>query len=173
MSATIASPTPLSDEFIYALSRAIPEYSFERNASGGLVVAPNHTEGGRKSGEAYYQLRRWVESTGIGGQVFDATSGFRLPDSSLVAPDAAWLSEERIAALTESERTGFWHVCPDVAIEVASASDRWPEVCAKIDAFVRNGTGYAIAIDPRTGDVYERGTPPGGLGLEAKAIASA
>jgi len=171
MSNAIASATPLGDDFVYALSRAIPEYRFERSADGGLIVAPNHTEGGRKSGEAYYQLRQWMERTGAGGQVFDSSAGFRLRDRSLVAADAAWLSNARIAALSPKQRSGYWHVAPDVAIEVSSPSDTWSDVCAKVDAYVANGSTYAIAIDGRTRATYERGTPPPGLSISAEAIA--
>jgi Uma2 family endonuclease len=168
----IASATPLGDDFVYALSRAIPEYRFERSADGGLIVAPNHTEGGRQSGEAYYQLRQWMERTGAGGQVFDSSAGFRLPDGSLVAANAAWLSSARIASLATEHRSGYWHVAPDVAIAVSSPSDRWSDATAKIDAYAENGTTYAIAIDGTNGATYERGTPPPGLALTVDAIVS-
>jgi len=168
----IPSATPLGDDFVYSLSRAIREYRFERSADGGLIVAPNHTDGGRRSGEAYYQLRQWMERTGAGGQVFDSSAGFCLPDRSLVAADAAWLSSARIASLAPEQRSGYWQVAPDVAIEVSSPSDRWSDVCAKIDAYVANGSAYAIAIDGTTGATYERGTPPPGLSISAEAIAS-
>jgi Uma2 family endonuclease len=173
MRTAIDSAAPLGDDFVYALSRAIPEYAFERSAGGGLIVAPNHTAGGRKSGEAYYQVRRWVETTGAGGEVFDSSAGFRLPNSALVAADAAWLSSERVASLTPQQRTGYWHVCPEVAIEVASPSDRWSDVCGKIDAYIDNGARYAIAIDPESGKTYERGASPASLYLDTEAIANA
>ena len=62
---------------------------------------------------------------------------------------------------------------PDVAIEVASASDRWLDVVVKIDAYVANGAGYAVAVDPTTRERYERGTPPAGLTLDFDAIIDA
>ena len=98
MSAVIAPSGTISDDFIYALSQAIPEYSFERDENGSLIVAPNHTDGGAKSGEPYYHLRRWQERTRSGGRAFDASSGFLLPTSALRAPDASWISEERLRA---------------------------------------------------------------------------
>ena len=170
MRTAIGSATPLEDDFILALSHAIPEYAFERRADGALVVAPNHTDGGRKSGEAYFQVRRWMEATNAGGIAFDSSAGFRLPDKSLVAADAAWLSDATIAALTQAERSGYWRVSPEVAVEVSSPSDRWEDVCAKIDAYVANGSRFAIAFDGFTGARYERGDAPVGLVFDAAAI---
>jgi len=170
MRTAIGSATPLGDDFIFALSRAIPEYAFERSAGGGLVVAPNHTDGGRKSGEAYFQLRRWMETTNAAGIAFDSSAGFRLPDKSLVAADAAWLSDASVAALSEEERSGYWRVSPEVAVEVSSPSDRWEDVCAKIDAYLANGSRFAIAIDGVSAATYERGNAPAGLEFDAKAI---
>ena len=107
MSEVIAPSGPISDDFIYALSHAIPEYSFERDESGSLIVAPNHTDGGAKSGEAYYQLRRWQEISRSGGRAFEASSGFRLPTSALRAPDASWISDRRVSELRSEQKRGL------------------------------------------------------------------
>lgn len=172
MRSAIASATPLGDDFVYSLSRAIPEYRFERSADGELIVAPNHTAGRRQSGEAYYQLRQWMERTSAGGHVFNSSAGFRLPDRSLLAADAAWLSSARIASLTAEQRSGYWQTAPEVAIEVSSPSDAWGDVCAKIDAYCANGSTYAIAIDGQTGATYECGAPPPGLRIDPDEIVS-
>jgi hypothetical protein len=58
-------------------------------------------------------------------------------------------------------------------IEVASKSDSWPAVTAKIDKFVADGSIYAIAINPRTRETYERGHCPDGLVLDIAAIVDA
>jgi Uma2 family endonuclease len=170
---TIATPGPTTDDFVYELSRAIPEYGFERDEDGQLIVSPNHTDAGAKSGEAYYQIRRWQDETGIGGRAFDSSAGFRLSTGALRAPDAAWISEERMSALTVEHRSRFWQVCPDVAIEVASLSDTWSEVKEKVERYLAAGARYAAAIDPQTGDVYELGVVPDRLQLDFRSIADA
>jgi hypothetical protein len=58
-------------------------------------------------------------------------------------------------------------------IEVASPTDAWPTVVAKIDNYLVDGVRYAIAIDPATRAVYERGTKPEGLALDVDAIVDA
>jgi Uma2 family endonuclease len=170
---TIVTAGPTTDDFLYELSRAIPEYGFERDEDGQLIVSPNHTDAGAKSGEAYYQIRRWQDETGIGGRAFDSSAGFRLLTGALRAPDAAWISDERMSALTDDQRSRFWQVCPDVAVEVASPSDAWSQIKAKIEHYLAAGARYAAAIDPRTGDVYELGLAPDRLSLDFSKIATA
>ncbi|MGH7728002.1 MAG: Uma2 family endonuclease [Vulcanimicrobiaceae bacterium] len=155
----VAAGRPLSDEFVFEISQAIPEYAFEREPSGELTVAPNHTDGGAKSG--------------AGGRVFDSSAGFSLSTAGLRAPDASWLSPERLSALTPAQRTGYWRACPSVAIEVRSPSEPWAAACRKIDEYAAAGADYAIAIDPAAGITYERGNAPAGLALDVAAIADA
>jgi len=74
---------PVTDEELLRLSERNPGYQFERTADGRLMVSPTGMEGGRRSLEVAYQLRRWNERTGQ-GVVFDSSTGFRLPDGSVV-----------------------------------------------------------------------------------------
>jgi Uma2 family endonuclease len=62
---------------------------------------------------------------------------------------------------------------PDVVIEVASKTDAWDDVKAKIDKYSTDGAAFAVAINPDTCDVYELGTAPDGLSLNYVAIIEA
>jgi Uma2 family endonuclease len=62
---------------------------------------------------------------------------------------------------------------PDVVIEIASPTDAWVEVKRKVDKHERDGATYAIAIDPKTHDVYARGRCPNDLVLDLEAISEA
>jgi Uma2 family endonuclease len=75
--------------------------------------------------------------------------------------------------LSPSQRSGFWQTSPDVAIEIKSISDNFRETVAKIEFYMQNGTRYAVAIDPLTREVVERGEPPDGLSLDFDAIIDA
>lgn len=88
-------------------------------------------------------------------------------------PNASWISQARIDALAPEARDGFWQICPDVVIEVASDSDYWNDLVAKIDMYARQGASYAIAVDPKQRRVYERGEAPPGLRFDVGAIADA
>jgi Uma2 family endonuclease len=147
---------PPSDDEILELSRRNPGYQFERSAEGELIVTPGSMEAGRRGAELAFQLRRWTEGHGR-GVVFDSSAGFRLPDGSLLSPDAAWMPRERWMALTPGQRDSFAPLCPDAVFEVASKSDSQSALRAKMRAYLTNGARLAVLIDPqrRTVEVHQ------------------
>lgn len=159
------------DDAIAALSRRSPGWRFEFDADGTMHVSPTFSDGGPRDVEAAVQLRRYAEHAG--GIIFGSSAGFRLPDGSLRSPDASWLSRARLEPMAPEDRTKFWRVCPDVVIEILSASDAWPDLLEKLDVYVRNGAVYAVAIDPFEPRHAVRGTAPASLALDPVAIADA
>jgi Uma2 family endonuclease len=160
----------VSDDDLLRISVENPGWQFERNDAGALLVSPpTLTPGGAKSGEAFGQLRDHAKR--FGGKAFDAATGFKTPRGGVVSPAASWGSAERVAPFLSDH--GFWQMMPDVVIEIAIKSDRWSRITAKIDKYAKDGAGYALAINPETGEIYERGTPPPGLALDIAAIIDA
>jgi len=160
----------ISDDDLMRLSDENPGWQLERDDTGALLVTPpTSTQGGAKSGEAFKQLHDHAKRAG--GKAFDAATGFKTPRGGIVSPDASWIGAERVAHFRDD--TGFWQMMPDVVIEVASKSDRWSRITAKIDKYVADGAGYGIAINPETQETYQRGTPPPGLLLDIAAIIAA
>ncbi|BDG59798.1 hypothetical protein caldi_08880 [Caldinitratiruptor microaerophilus] len=141
---------PVTDEELMRLSERNPGYQFERTAEGRLVVTPTGGESGRLSMEVAGQLHAWNKRTGL-GVVFDSSTGFRLPDGSLLSPDAAWLPRGRWEALTREERKGFVPLCPEAVFEVRSPSQTADELREKMRAYLSNGARIAVLVDP-----YER-----------------
>ncbi len=92
-----------TDEELLELSERNPGYQFERTADGRLVVSPTGMESGRRSGEVFRQLSMWNHRLRA-GVVFDSSTGFRLPDGSLLSPDASWARRERWEAIPREER---------------------------------------------------------------------
>jgi hypothetical protein len=127
MSVTLKTPLILvDDEDLYRVSQENRAYRFEREANGAVTVSPGYTNGGRKSGKAYAQLLAYAER--FGGQAFDSSSGFALgPGKRTWAPDAAWVSQERIDSLTEQQKAKYWPISPNVAIEVRSETTISPK----------------------------------------------
>jgi Uma2 family endonuclease len=111
----------VTDEELWELSERNPGYQFERTADGRLIVTPTGGESGRRSLQIAYQLERWNRRTRL-GVAFDSSTGFRLPDGSLLSPDASWVRRERWEALSREEREGFVPFVPDAVFEVRSAS---------------------------------------------------
>jgi hypothetical protein len=60
-----------------------------------------------------------------------------------------------------------------LAIEVKSDTDVFRDVVARIELYLERGSSYAVAIDPMTREVIERGITPVGLVLDFDAIIDA
>jgi Uma2 family endonuclease len=152
---------PVTDEELRLLSERNPGYQFERSADGRLVVSPTGMEGGRRSGEVIGQLRDWNRRAGL-GVVFDSSTGFHLPDGSLLSPDASWIRRERWERLSPEEREGFGSFCPDAVFEIRSSSQTPQELREKMQTYLRNGARIGVLIDPytRTVEVYRPGQKP-------------
>ena len=146
---------PPSDEELVALSERNPGLQFERTAEGELVVTPTGSEAGGQEAELVGQLHVWAAADRT-GKVFGPSTGFQLPDGSLLSPDASWLRRERWDALTPEQRKGFAPVCPDAVFEVASSSDALTFLRRKMRAYVTNGARLAVLIDPeqRAVEIY-------------------
>jgi Uma2 family endonuclease len=100
------------------------------------------------------------------GVVFCADTGFHIesgPDT-VRAPDAAFVSSERIAATGIPNE--FFPGPPDVAFEVTSPRDRRGEVESKTRSWLAAGTHAVVVIDPRrrTATVHRPGVVPVALG---------
>jgi len=158
-----------SDLELVALGEANPGWRIERSADGDLILSPTSSSSGFKSAEALRQL--FAFRAIACGHVADSSTGFTMPDGSVLSPDAAWISDATYGALDRT--TTFWHVVPDIVVEIASPSDRWSAVVAKVDRYVRFGATYAMAIDPRTRAVHPVGVPPNGFTFDAEAVIDA
>jgi Uma2 family endonuclease len=167
--------TPLvivTDDDLVRVSRDNPGYRFEREEDGTIIVRPTHTKEGAKGVEAAAQLRDYKKS--VGGNAYGSNTGFAIgPLQRVYAPDAAWVSQARIDALTKDQASGFWPISPDVTIEVKSDTDQFSDVVAKIERYLEPGSSYAVAIDPTTREVVQRGVAPLGLILDFDAIIDA
>src|SRR3954462_14884764 len=97
----------VSDDEYWAFCEANPDLRVERTAHGEIVIVPP------AGGESDYQtlevggeLRAWAKRTGR-GKAFGSSTAFLLPDRSALSPDAAWVSDLRMAPLSKEERRKF------------------------------------------------------------------
>ncbi len=161
MAITLRHTRPVTDDELLELSRQNPGYQFERSAKGELIVTPTGIESGRRSLRLAQQLGNWTDRDGT-GVAFDSSTGFRLPDGALFAPDASWVRRERLDALTPEQRKRFGPLCPDAAFEIRSESNTVAELQEKMRAYLSNGAQVAVLIDPygHTVEVYRPGRDP-------------
>ena len=71
------------------------------------------------------RLLAWADRVG-GWRVFDSSTGFHLPDGSVLSPDASLVRLERWQALTPEQRRSFPPLCPDLLVELTSPSEAGP-----------------------------------------------
>jgi Uma2 family endonuclease len=152
---------PISDDALLEFCAANDSLRIERNPAGELVVM---TPAGGKTGKAELYIGReldnWVEING--GDAFGSNTGFSLPDGSVRAPDAAWLSPEKWNSLTPEEQRRFVPFCPEFVIELRSPSDSIAELETKMTEWIANGAQLAWLIDPlrKLAVIYHPGHEP-------------
>ena len=172
---TIAPPAPLADalaplqlpsdlclspEQFAAVCAANPDAVLELDAAGNLIhMSPTGGETGARNSRLLIRLLAWADQLG-GWQVFDSSTGFRLPDGSVLSPDASLVRLERWQALTPEQRRSFPPLCPDVLVELASPSDQGPRAVAalrqKMAAYQANGAqlGWLLIPEERAVEVW-------------------
>lgn len=161
MAVAIRQSHPVTDEELMELSRLNPGYQLERAADGRLVVTPTASNSGRRNAELLRRLGNWNAEAGL-GEVFDSNTGFRLPDGSVLSPDASWIVRSRWNALPSEERETYAPLCPDAVFELRSRTDSLTELQAKMQAYIRNGARLGLLVDPfdRIVELYRPGMEP-------------
>ena len=101
-------------------------------------MSPVSSLSGLHSSEIFFQLANGIERIEI-GLVFDSSTGFTLPDRSVLSPDASWMSLEKWNRLPEEDQNKFAPVCPEFIIEVRSKSDDLEDLKAKMSVWIKNG----------------------------------
>jgi Uma2 family endonuclease len=82
-----------------------------------IIIPPTYSRTGKRKSRITAQLVIWADKDGR-GDVYDPSSGFRLPNSARRSPDASWIRKDRVAALPKEQQEGFCHLCPDLVIEL-------------------------------------------------------
>jgi Uma2 family endonuclease len=142
---------PVSDDELLELSELNAPLDVSRAADGELIVTPpSGTKSSWRCSELVFALNLWNRREGR-GVVTESSGGYRLPDSSIFAPDAAWVQREKWNAFTPDQQEKYLPVVPDAVFEIMSRTDRSRASREKIDAFRKNGVPIVVLIDP-----YER-----------------
>ena len=133
-------------------------------AADGRVIAmtPTGSETGARNGELLFQLKLYTKRVG-GWKVFDSSTGFRLPDGSVLSPDASLVGLDRWQALSTAERCSFAPLCPDLVVELASPSDEGPRGVSalrqKMASYQANGArlGWLLLPAERAVEIWRGG----------------
>lgn len=158
-----------TEEEFAEIIKVNPNLRFELTASGELVVMPpTGGETGRYNAALTADISLWNRQSQL-GEVFDSSTGFRLPNGAIRSPDVAWITKERWQRLTPEERQGFVPLCPDFVIELASASDDLSHLRAKMQEYIDNGCrlGWLIVPQQQMAEIYRPQQTPERVSLPA------
>jgi Uma2 family endonuclease len=155
----------LTPEQFERVCQANPEAVLELAADGHVIaMTPTGGETGARNLRLGQRLLLWADGPGAGGwRVFDSSAGFRLPDGSVLSPDAALVRLDRWRALTPEQRRGFPPLCPDLVVELASPSDEGPRgvtaLRRKMDLYQVNGArlGWLLLPEERAVEIWRGG----------------
>lgn len=144
----------MNDDAYYKFCTANPDLRIERSPQGEIIIVPPAGgESDYRSTDAAAQLVYWANKDGR-GKAFGSSVEFILPSGAGYSPDAAWLSNKRLAKLTKQQRRKFLPVCPEFVIEVMSPSDRLKASKDKMLAWLAEGVELAWLIDGDHETVY-------------------
>lgn len=143
-----------SDEEFLNFCRRNPDARIERESNGEItIMAPTHTETGATNMDLLFLVTVWARKNRT-GRVYDSSTGFTLANGALRSPDVSWVSHARWNALSDGERSGFAHICPDFIIELRSESDTLRKLHSKMQEYIENGASLGWLIDPIERKIY-------------------
>lgn len=127
----LAQQLRLSPEQFELVCEANPDAVLELSADGQLITTtPTGSETSARNGTLVVLLGLALRAS-------------RLPDGSVLSPDASLVHLERWQALTPEQQRSFTPLCPDLVVELASPSDEEPRgvtaLRQKMELYRRNG----------------------------------
>ena len=148
----------MTDDEFFDFCQQHPELRVERTANHEIVLmSPSGSLSSKRNARLNGQLYVWWTQHQELGEIFESNGGFRLPDGSMPAPDAAWVSANQWNRLNKDEQTKFAPVCPDFVIELQSDPDTTSELQEKMTMWLRNGAQLAWLLVPETAYLYRPG----------------
>ena len=147
-----------ADDVLTMLAVANPGWRIERDGRDLLAMSPTGGLSGAHGGALLKLLQAWSET--VEGIVFDSSTGFTMPDGSVLSPDASWMSLDRWEQLPYSARIGYPPLVPEICIEIVSAWDSLAELRKKVSRYREFGAEYVLLIDPFNRTVESEGTRP-------------
>lgn len=141
--------TQFTDDELFDFCVANDELQIERNNKGEIIImSPSGSLTGNIHFRIYSALAKWYDKNPNSGYIFDSSAGFKLPDSSVLSPDAAFVEKSRWDNLSQQEKEKFAPLTPDFIIEVRSFSDSAAQLDTKMKSWIQNGALLAWLIDP-------------------------
>jgi Uma2 family endonuclease len=144
----------MNDEEFFEFCRLNRDWQVERSKDGQiLIMPPTLIETSFDNSELVRQLANWNFEKKL-GRVSESNEGYIRPDTSMKAPDAAWISHDRFNNRYNTDKKTFPYVCPEFIIELMSDSDSLKSSTLRMEEWMENGCLMAWLINPKTEKVY-------------------
>jgi Uma2 family endonuclease len=163
----LAQQLRLSPEQFELVCEANPDAVLELSADGHLItMTPTGSETSARNSTLVVLLGLALRASGLPFKLFDSSGGFRLPDGSVLSPDASLVHLERWQALTPEQQRNFAPLCPDLVVELASPSDEGPRgvtaLRQKMELYRRNGAqlGWLLLPAEQAVEIWRAGEAP-------------
>jgi Uma2 family endonuclease len=154
----------LTPEQFELVCQANPDAVLELAADGQLIaMSPTGSETSARNSNLVFLLGLAVQRSGLLLKIFDSSGGFRLPDGSVLSPDASLVRLDRWQALTPEQRRTFAPLCPDLVVELASPSNEGPRGVSalrqKMAAYRANGAqlGWLLIPEQQAVEIWSAG----------------
>ena len=132
---------------------AIPDNGMRRELIQGELIEmpPAGDDHGFVGSQSSWQIGSFVRQHRLGRDRM-AETGFQLAPDTVLAPDYAFISYERMASRPESR--GYAQVIPDLVVEVVSPNDRQSLVDRKIQLWLGAGVRLALVVYPISQEIH-------------------
>lgn len=138
----------MSDAEFFEFCLANRHLRIERNAAGEIIImSPTGSKTGALNARFTVALGIWNLKDNL-GEIFDSSTGFKLPNGATYGPDAAWMPREKWNTLTPAQQEVFAPIVPNFIAEIRSKSDTVNPIQEKIAEFMECGCQLAWLIDP-------------------------
>jgi Uma2 family endonuclease len=139
-----------SDKELEDFCLANPDLGVERDENGQLFInmSPTYAFISELNSEIIAELIIWNRKHKL-GKIFESSSAFYLPDSSLKGPDAAFITNQKWESLTNAQKKSFPYLVPDFIIELQSENYNKADLEKKMLKWVENGVKLAWLIDTK------------------------
>lgn len=151
------------------ISSQNPGWRVERTADGIVTMTPPAgAASSNRNARLTHMFFEWAQAHGY--VAFDSSGGFRLPDTSVVGPDASLVTKDAWEKLDADQRERFFPGPPAVAAELCSDTDDPKELREKLERIRRAGAAYVVLIDPYRKTIWTDGMPPSGFDLNFRPL---
>jgi Uma2 family endonuclease len=154
-------PDLVDDDAFLRFARGLDGFRVESEGEVVTVMSAAGWASGARNSIITGQLAAWARATGL-GRATGSSALYRLRGGVRRAPDAAWISFERLASVPAEQRQGVLPIPPNFAVELRSPADSLDERKDTMQAYIHAGVQLAWLIDPstRTVDEYRPGSLP-------------